>query len=206
MGEQKDTYLTIAPNPPIGEFKDKGSKFLGYAQCVSTAEEIKTFLNEIREIHPKATHHCYAWRLGQSKDQYRMQDDGEPSGTAGKPILGQIDSKKLTNIMVINVRYYGGTKLGVPGLINAYKNTTLITLDGAKVIEVTIQDYFELSYNYELMNVVMRIVKKHNAQVVKQKFEMTCQLYISIRKSESETLRTALEQIHLLNTKFLYTA
>ena len=148
----QDTYLTITQALSC-EFKDKGSKFIAFASPVRSQNDIKQYLTQIKELHPKATHHCYAYRLGLDKlTNYRANDDGEPSGTAGKPILGQIDSKQLTNLIVIVVRYFGGTKLGVPGLINAYKSSTKMVL---------------------LTNDVMRILKREQITIVAQNYEET---------------------------------
>ena len=200
-----DTYFTLK-KALTGEFRDKGSRFLSYAQAVLTEADIKEFLNSIKEIHPKATHHCYAYRLGMDKYKYRANDDGEPSGTAGKPILGQIDSKGLTNTMVIIVRYFGGTKLGVPGLINAYKTSTREILENAPLIEKTIKDYYELSFDYVQMNEVMRVLKREKVKILHQDYDKNCKLHISIRQRDVEKLVKQLEIIQTLSTKFIYTA
>ncbi len=198
-----DSYFTIG-KAEISEFRAKGSKFLGYGASVSSDEEVKSFLGSIVEIHPKATHHCYAWRMGGDGKQYRANDDGEPSGTAGKPILGQIDSKDLTNTMVIVVRYYGGTKLGVAGLIEAYKECTRELLDNAEKVEHIVQSHYVLSFDYELMNQAMRHVKSSKAKVLRQDYDNCCKLYVSIRQSEASQLEAALDQAYKLEYEFLH--
>ena len=169
----QDTYLTITQALSC-EFKDKGSKFIAFASPVRSTNDIKQYLTQIKELHPKATHHCYAYRLGLDKlTNYRANDDGEPSGTAGKPILGQIDSKQLTNLIVIVVRYFGGTKLGVPGLINAYKSSTKMVLEQADIVEQQLFDYYQLQLDYLLTNDVMRILKREQVTIVAQHYEET---------------------------------
>ena len=169
----QDTYLTITQALSC-EFKDKGSKFIAFASPVRSQNDIKQYLTQIKELHPKATHHCYAYRLGLDKlTNYRANDDGEPSGTAGKPILGQIDSKQLTNLIVIVVRYFGGTKLGVPGLINAYKSSTKMVLEQANIVEQQLFDYYQLQLDYLLTNDVMRILKREQVTIVAQHYEET---------------------------------
>ncbi len=169
----QDTYLTITQALSC-EFKDKGSKFIAFASPVRSQNDIKQYLTQIKELHPKATHHCYAYRLGLDKlTNYRANDDGEPSGTAGKPILGQIDSKQLTNLIVIVVRYFGGTKLGVPGLINAYKSSTKMVLEQADIVEQQLFDYYQLQLDYLLTNDVMRILKREQITIVAQHYEET---------------------------------
>ncbi len=200
-----DTFHTIG-ECGVSEFRAKGSKFLGYGCSVSNEDEIKRFLAEIVALHPKATHHCYAWRTGKSGKLFRANDDGEPSGTAGKPILGQIDSKGLTNTMVIIVRYYGGTKLGVAGLIEAYKECTKSLLEAAEPIAYVVQNFYELAFEYELMNQAMRHVKNVQAKVLRQEYDERCKLYVSIRQSEAVKLEQALDQAYKLDYKFLHSA
>ncbi|MFT7606590.1 MAG: putative YigZ family protein, partial [Saprospiraceae bacterium] len=145
-----DLYKTIVA-PSIGEFKDRGSKFIAYAYPVYTEEEWQEHLNTVKKEHFKARHHCFAFRIGLDKNNFRANDDGEPSGTAGRPILGQIDSFELTNVFVVVVRYFGGTKLGVSGLINAYKNATIDAFQQATIIEKTVEDIYKISFHYALM-------------------------------------------------------
>lgn len=180
-----DTYQTIAA-PSTGEFRDRGSKFLAYAYSVYEEATIDQHLEEIKKLHPKARHHCYAWRLGLDGNQYRANDDGEPSGTAGRPILGQIDSFELTNVLVIVVRYFGGTKLGVSGLINAYKVSAAAALEVAQIEERQLENIYTLTFGYERMSDVMNAVKQHNVEIVEQEFTDRGFLLLAIRQSEAE--------------------
>jgi uncharacterized YigZ family protein len=181
----KDTFNTIEATS-FGEFKDKGSKFLAYAGPLSIEADFPLFLDKIKKEHPKARHHCFAWRLGMDKNRYRSNDDGEPSGTAGRPILGQIDSFGLTNVGVVVVRYFGGTLLGTSGLIAAYKAATFEALKGAIIVEKIIETQFEITFNYDKMPDVMNAIKRLNITVLKQVFEETGTLIIAIRQSEAE--------------------
>ncbi|MBR9919358.1 MAG: YigZ family protein [Bacteroidetes bacterium] len=183
MAEIKDTYQTLK-EPSEGFFKDKGSKFMAYAFPVYSEEDIQECLLEVRKAHPKARHHCYAWRLGLDGQQYRANDDGEPSGTAGRPMLGQIDSFELCNVLVVVVRYFGGTLLGTSGLIQAYRESAADAFRQAKIISRTVEDVFELQFDYGLMSPVMQAVKKLDLEMVKQDFGHTANLQIAIRKSE----------------------
>lgn len=179
----KDTYKTIA-SESTGEFKDRGSKFIAYAYPVYNELDWQECLEKTRKLHPKARHHCYAWRLGLDGNSYRANDDGEPSGTAGRPILGQIDSFGLTNVMVIVVRYFGGTLLGTSGLINAYKLSAADALQQAEIIERTVEDVYRIIFNYALMSNVMNAVKKLDLEMVQQDFGEVASLHIAIRQSE----------------------
>jgi uncharacterized YigZ family protein len=180
-----DLYKTIAA-PSIGEFKDRGSKFIAYAYPVYTEEEWQEHLNTVKKEHFKARHHCFAFRIGLDKNNFRANDDGEPSGTAGRPILGQIDSFELTNVFVVVVRYFGGTKLGVSGLINAYKNATIDAFQQATIIEKTVEDIYKISFHYALMSNVMNAIKKLELEIVRQEFADTAFIDIAIRQSEIE--------------------
>jgi uncharacterized YigZ family protein len=180
----KDTFNTIEA-PTIGEFKDKGSKFFAYAGPLSTETHFPVFLEKIKKEHPKARHHCYAWRLGMDKNQYRANDDGEPSGTAGRPILGQIDSFGLTNVGVVVVRYFGGTLLGTSGLIAAYKAATFEALKAAVIVEKLVENIYEIKFSYDKMPDVMNAVKRLNINVLQQTFEETGTLIVAIRRSEA---------------------
>lgn len=197
----EDTYLT-ALEPSEGLFKDKGSKFLSFVFPVSSEEEIKRCLAELRKLHPSARHHCYAFRLGADKQAYRANDDGEPSNTAGKPILGQIQSKDLTNILVVVVRYFGGTLLGVSGLIQAYKLSAADALLNAKIIEKTVNDIYKVKFDYLLMNDVMKIIKDKNLEILFQDFELTCSLSFSVRKSNSTKVYDLMSKINGLEIKW----
>jgi uncharacterized YigZ family protein len=179
-----DQYLTIA-EPCVGEFRDRGSKFLGYAFPVSGESDWQTHLEAVRKEHPKATHHCFAFRLGLDKNNYRANDDGEPSGTAGRPILGQIDSFGLTNVLIIVVRYFGGTLLGTSGLINAYRACAADALEKAEIIEKTVEDFFLITFDYAIMSNVMNAIKKLGLPMLEQDFGDLGKVKIAIPKSES---------------------
>ncbi|MCB0630807.1 MAG: YigZ family protein [Saprospiraceae bacterium] len=181
----KDTYHTIS-SPSTGEFRDRGSKFLSYAFSVYDETTIDGHLEEIKKMHPKARHHCYAWRLGLDGNQFRANDDGEPSGTAGRPILGQIDSFELTNVLVIVVRYFGGTKLGTSGLIHAYKVSTAAALEQAEIEERQLERVYAFTFGYELMSDVMNAVKQYGAEIIQQEFTDKGHIRIAIRQSEAE--------------------
>jgi len=198
----EDTYLTIE-KASEGIFKDKGSKFLAYAFPVSSEEKIKEHLAELRKLHPSARHHCYAFRLGAAKQAFRANDDGEPSNTAGKPILGQIQSKDLTNILIVVVRYFGGTLLGVSGLINAYKLAALDSIQNATIIEKTVDEVYELKFDYLQMNDVMKIIKDEHLQIRHQNFELNGELSFSVRKSNSIKVYDMFSKISNLEIKFI---
>lgn len=183
--EIKDTYKTIASSTPEVLFKEKNSKFYGYAFPVSTQEEIKTHLEHLKKQHFSAVHHCYAYQIGTEKTEFRANDDGEPSNSAGMPIYGQIQSFELTNILIVVVRYFGGIKLGVGGLITAYKTTAQIALETAEIVEKTIDIHFLITFDYKNMNKVMRIIKEKKLHIVNQKMELNCEIEISIRKKNA---------------------
>jgi uncharacterized YigZ family protein len=166
----EDTYKTIITTTE-GLFKDRGSRFISFAIPVETEEEIKKHISELKKKHHDACHHCYAYQLGYDKSAYRANDDGEPSGTAGKPIFGQIQSKDLTNVLVVVVRYFGGTLLGVSGLINAYKTAAKEALDCANILTKTVNDVYEITFDYLVMNDVMKIIKDYKLEILKQDFE-----------------------------------
>jgi uncharacterized YigZ family protein len=180
-----DSYQTIE-TAAEGLFKDKGSKFFSFAYPIQNDADAKEYLNKLRELHPKAVHHCYAYRLGTDKMSYRMSDDGEPSGTAGRPILNVLYSKNLTKILVVVVRYFGGTLLGVPGLINAYKEATEEALREAAIVTLHFTSHYKLTFPYIQMNEVMKIVKDMELRVLKQDFEMECNLIAEVRISVIE--------------------
>lgn len=190
-----DIYHTLSSIPDFSLYKDKGSKFYGYAYPVKSEKEIENILENLKKEHHKARHWCYAWRLGEYYDQYRINDDGEPSGSAGLPIYGQIQSKNVTNVLIVVVRYFGGTKLGVSGLITAYKTTAQSVLEHAEIIEKTIDNQYVLTFTYEDMNKVQRILKNAPVEIVSQKMEMSCEFTISIRKSESEKIIESLQEL-----------
>ncbi|NIG57376.1 YigZ family protein [Chitinophaga sp. Cy-1792] len=195
-----EVYFTI-DKTAVAEFKDRGSKFLAYAYPVKSADDVKACLLEIKKEHPKATHHCYAYRLGTDGLQFRANDDGEPSGTAGKPILGQIDSKQLTDVLVVVVRYYGGTLLGVPGLINAYKVSTAMVLQLIPVIQKNVEKRYHLSFDYTIMNEIMTVVKQHNVTVLAQEMQLFCTMDIGVPKNTEELCLLKLNDIRGLEIK-----
>ena len=190
-----DYYYTIE-KPAMAEFKDRGSKFIAHAFLIADVADFKKKLQELKEEHPKAVHHCFAYRLGTDGNNFRSSDDGEPSGTAGKPILGQIDSKGLTNIAVIVVRYFGGTLLGVPGLVHAYKTATSFALQTVPIIQKAIEENYRLQFDYTKMNEVMTIVKKYNCSVISQKMELFCVIEIGIPRNNLELTILKLKEIY----------
>lgn len=189
-----DSYLTIAA-PAEAIYKEKSSKFLAYAYPVRTEEEIRERLDALRKRYYDATHHCYAWRLGPQGELFRSNDDGEPSGTAGKPILGQLLSHSLTNCLVVVVRYFGGTKLGVSGLLQAYKESTADVLSVAEIIEQTVDLSFKIEFSYLVMNDVMRIIKEEQPNILSQEFDNLCTMQLSIRESRAEGLLGKLRKV-----------
>lgn len=189
-----DSYKTIAKAQET-TYRQLSSKFLVYAYPVETEAEIKEHLDALRKRWFDATHHCYAWRLGAHGEHYRANDDGEPSSTAGKPILGQLLSQEITNCLVVVVRYFGGTKLGVPGLIAAYKESTAQVLAECEIVERTVDVVVEVSYSYIAMNDVMRIVKDMQPRIVEQLFDNLCTMRLSIRESDSQQLIQRLEKV-----------
>lgn len=200
----EDTYLTIN-KPSEGIIKDRGSKFLSFAFPVDSEEEIKHELSRLRKAHPSARHHCYAFRLGADKQAYRANDDGEPSNTAGKPILGQIQSKDLTNILIVVVRYFGGTLLGVSGLINAYKLAAADAIINTEIIEKTVDNIYELKFDYLCMNDVMKIIKDEGLSILSQNFELSCFLSFSVRKSNSTKIYDLIKKTKGIEIKYLKT-
>lgn len=199
-----DTYKTIAA-PVEALFKDKGSKFLAYAYPLSHENEVKELLQQLRGGHHKAVHFCYAYRISPDRNVFRVNDDGEPSGTAGRPILNTLLSADLTNILVVVVRYFGGTLLGVPGLINAYKTATAEALKEATVLEKSVNDIYEIKFDYLMMNEVMRLIKEEQLPVLRQDFDNYCTITIEIRKSLTNKVLQKLEKQTELELKYLYT-
>ncbi|WP_315037791.1 YigZ family protein [Capnocytophaga sputigena] len=192
-----DTYETIASSVQEVIFKEKSSKFLGYAFPVTSEEEIKAHLEEVKKAHFSARHWCYAWQLGYGTNQrYRANDDGEPNNTAGIPIYGQIQSFELTNILVIVVRYFGGIKLGVGGLVQAYKTTAQLTLQEAEIEEKLITEELRIRFEYPLMNKVMRVVKEQNLNITQQLLTENCELHLAIRQSDYQRMQELFENIY----------
>lgn len=181
----KDFFLTIEKES-MAEFKDRGSRFLAYAFPVSSAGDFKKRLKELKEEHPRAAHHCFAYRIGADGNNFRSSDDGEPSGSAGRPILGQIDSRELNNTAIIVVRYFGGTLLGVPGLIAAYKTSASFALQLTPAIKKPLLINFRLQFNYTTLNEVMRIIKKNDCIILKQDLQLFCMMETSIPKKNLE--------------------
>ncbi len=191
----QDTYKTILSDAQA-IYKEKSSKFLIYAYHVESEEQVKERLEPLRKLHYDATHHCYAWRIGFRGEKFRANDDGEPSSTAGKPILGQLTSHEVTNCLIVVVRYFGGTKLGVSGLIEAYRDSAALVLEeSAQIVELTIDVTVNIDFSYLSMNSVMRIIKEEQPRVVSQEFDNLCRMHLAIRESKSEILISKLEKV-----------
>jgi uncharacterized YigZ family protein len=197
-----DSYKTIEKQS-TGYFKDKGSKFFSYAFPLKTEEEVKEIITRLKKEHHSARHHCYAWRLGTENIRFRTNDDGEPSSTAGKPILGQLQSFELTNILVVVIRYFGGTLLGMSGLINAYRNAANSALKNAEIIEKLIENKYHLSFTYNELNEVMHILKQEKYNIVSTNFRENCSLVFSVRKSVSEKAEKLFNGIYKVQIKAL---
>ena len=189
-----DEFKTIATTSE-GFYSEKRSKFLAFAHHVETVEEVKEIIAQYRKKYYDARHVCYAYMLGPEREEFRANDDGEPSSTAGKPILGQINSNELTDILVVVVRYYGGVNLGTSGLIIAYREATADAISHAEVVTRQVEELVTYSFAYPLMNDVMRIVKDMNPRIVSQTYDNTCQICLSIRKSEAEQLKSRLAKL-----------
>lgn len=199
----EDTYKTIE-KPAEGVFRDRGSKFLAYAYPIQSENDIKGIVARLKAEHPKANHHCWAMRLTIDRSVFRVNDDGEPSGTAGRPILNTLLSKDLTNILVVVVRYFGGTLLGVPGLINAYKVATEEALNAVTVISKTVNDVYTASFEYLQMNDVMRVIKEDNLLILNQQFDNDCSIQLSVRKTQVEQALFKLSKISGVKVKYDY--
>ena len=199
----KDTYKTIAKASEEVLFKDKNSKFFGYVFPVTSEEEVKEHLEDLKKKHHAARHWCYAWQLGKLDFQYRANDDGEPSNSAGMPIYGQIQSFEVTNILIVVVRYFGGVKLGVGGLINAYRTAAQLALEASPVVTRTIDEIFEISFDYPEMNKVMRVIKENNLNVVDQILELDCKIIIRVRKKEAERIYEKFDSTYKVTIKEL---
>jgi len=198
----EDLYKTIS-KPAESNFRDHASKFIGYLYPIRNEEEVKQILLVLKKQHYDATHHCFAYRLGSKGEAFRANDDGEPSGTAGKPILNQLLSAQITNVLAVVVRYFGGTKLGVPGLINAYKEATKEAIEAATIIEETVNERMEVKFEYAAMNEVMRVVKDLNLTIVNQEMNLTCMMVIEIRQSLYPTLEERLSNKERISIKKL---
>lgn len=201
MSEINDTYKTISKPTDEVLFKDKNSKFFGYAFPVSDEAAIKSHLDALKKQHHSARHWCYAYQIGTEHIKYRANDDGEPSNSAGQPIYGQIQSFELTNVLVVVVRYFGGVKLGVGGLINAYRTGAQWALESAKIIEKTINIDYLIRFDYKNMNKVMRIIKEKQLQIVHQTLELDCRIQISVRKKDATTIFNLFDQLFEIDIK-----
>lgn len=200
-----DTYRTVQVQTE-GLYKDKGSKFLAFIYPITAERDIKPIITKLKSEHPKANHHCWAMRLTPDRSVFKLNDDGEPSGTAGRPILNTLLSRDLTNVLVVIVRYFGGTLLGVPGLINAYKQATEDALNQATVIEKTVNDIYTIKFNYLQMNDIMRLVKEENVDILHQQFDNNCALQVSIRKMQVNAVLAKLNKIESVFIKYEYSA
>lgn len=203
MTSEKDTYKTITKASEEILFKDRGSKFYGYSFPVTSEEEIKHFLELLKKQHHAARHWCYAWQLGKQYESYRYNDDGEPSNSAGAPIYGQLQSFDVTNVLVVVVRYFGGTKLGVGGLIQAYKTAAKGALEASTIVERTIDMELLIKFDYPEMNKVMRIIKDENLKIIDQKMELDCQLNLAVRKKDLERIFEIFDTTYKVTVKKL---
>ncbi|MDY0255287.1 MAG: YigZ family protein [Tenuifilaceae bacterium] len=202
--EQKDTYKTIAQRSE-GLYKEKGSKFIALAYPVSTEEEVKEVLAELRKQYHDARHHCYAYVIGYDGQSWRANDDGEPSSTAGKPIHGQILSRDLTNVLVVVIRYFGGTKLGVSGLISAYKTAASEALDANEIVERTVNDIYSITFAYPATNEVMRLIKEEDLPVISQRFDTSCEVTVAVRQGKKSLVLDKIDKIDSAVAEYLRT-
>jgi uncharacterized YigZ family protein len=189
-----DHYFTIETSA-VAEFKDRGSKFIAFSYPLQNVNDFKKHLQALKKEHSKAVHHCFAYRIGLDGNSFRISDDGEPSGTAGKQILGQIDSKNLTDILIVVVRYFGGTLLGVPGLINAFKTASSLVLQCTPVVQKAVELQYELQFNYTEMNDVMRVIKQYNCSVIKNEMQLFCKIETGIPKNKMEEVLASFQNI-----------
>ena len=194
-------YYYSIDKTAVAEFKDRGSRFIAYVYPLKDAEDFKKILQGLKKEHPKAVHHCFAYRIGYDGNNFRVNDDGEPSGSAGKPILNAIDSKQLTNVLIIVVRYFGGTLLGVPGLINAYKSAAAMALQLVPFIQYPIEINYQLQFDYTMMNEVMMIVKQFNCTIIKQDYQLFNILEIGIPKARLQEALDKLKELHTVEVK-----
>lgn len=199
-----DSYKTIESTSE-GIFRDKGSKFTAYAYPIRNEEEVKPIITNLRSEHAKARHFCYAYRLTPDRSVYRMNDDGEPSGTAGRPILNCLLSEDITNILIVVVRYFGGTLLGVPGLINAYKTASIEAIKAASIISKTVNDVYEAHFDYLQMNDVMKLSKEESLQILAQQFDTNCILKFEVRKVQLNQVLSKFDKIEGVRLKYLQT-
>ena len=200
---QIDTYRTVVNSLEGEVFKDRGSKFIGYVFPIFNEDQVKPYIEELKSQHHKARHWCYAWRIGMEEEEirFRANDDGEPNNSAGQPIYGQLLSFEVTNVLVVVVRYFGGAKLGVGGLINAYKTSAKYVLDEVKIVKKTIDINFKLTFDYEHMDKVMRIIKERKLTIIRQQMELNCVFEFSVRKKEAEGTKKVFEDLRCLLIK-----
>lgn len=203
MESEKDTFRTVEVEKGDILFKEKGSKFIGYVFPISSVEDVKNYINQLKKKHYAARHWCYAWQLGVEDIRYRANDDGEPNNSAGQPIYGQILSKDITNVLVVVVRYFGGTKLGVGGLISAYKTTAKLVLEEVQIVEKIVKSFFKLIFEYKDMNKVMRIVKEQSLEIVEQKMDLNCDFLIAVRKKNAAKVHQIFVDLRCLKIKQL---
>ncbi|WP_290700808.1 YigZ family protein [Lacinutrix sp.] len=205
--KSNDTYKTILIPSEKVLFKDKNSKFYSYAFPLTNETNVKTHIENLKEQHPKAGHFCYAYQIGKEENtiNYRTNDDGEPNNSAGIPIYGQIQSFDVTNVLIVVVRYFGGVKLGVGGLISAYKTGAQLALEASKIKTLTININYLIKFEYELMNKVMRVIKEKNLNITNQKLELDCEINISVRKKEANTILEIFESIYKVSIKKMET-
>ena len=196
-----DLYQTLGRPSEEQIYKEKGSKFLGYAFPIENIDEVEGYIHRLKKMHTKARHWCYAWQIGVEDPAFRYNDDGEPNNSAGKPIFGQIQSFGLTNVLVVVVRYFGGTKLGVGGLVTAYKATAKLSLEQAEKVEKMLMDTLILEFEYVHMDKVMRIIKEHQLQILQQKMELSCLFEISVRKNKAEGILKLFKDLRCLKAK-----
>ncbi len=198
-----DSYLTIETQVET-LYKEKGSKFFAFAYPVDSVDKVKSIIAELKKKYYDATHHCYAYVIGFDKEEFRMNDDGEPSSTAGKPIYGQLQSKNLTNVLVVVVRYFGGTKLGVSGLIKAYKTSAELCLEAASIVERKVRSLYKISFPYEKMNSVMSLLKQFSAEQRNHNFDMECSIEVLVEKSCENKFKEEISKVE--KTDFLFLA
>ena len=201
MDLENDTYKTLSSPSEETLFKEKNSKFFGYAFPITSEDEVKPIIESLRKHHHSARHWCYAFQLGTDIVHYRANDDGEPNNTAGMPIYGQIQSFSLTNVLVVVVRYFGGVKLGVGGLISAYRTSAQMALEASDIIEKTIDVHYTLKFGYQIMNKVMRVIKEKNLEIISQKMEMDCEMVIATRKKNAPMVLKAFENLYEVSVK-----
>jgi len=197
-----DTYKEVK-NHTTGIYKEKGSKFIAYSYPVYSKQKVKERLEEVKKLEYSARHHCYAYVLNADKSVWRANDDGEPSSTAGKPILGQIQSNDLTNILIVVVRYFGGVKLGVPGLIRSYKTAAAIAIADTEILTKTIKEHYEVGFKYPQLNDVMRLIKEFDLEVINTDFQIECKLIFAAPKRKSTNVVDAFKRNHELSIKYI---